>query len=315
MKIRSNHSLFAIMMAFTIMMTACGTKSATVATDDKLAEIKARGTLVIATDANYPPFSVLDETQPRPANTKCATDQYTGNQFSGFDAGTAIEIARRLGVEACFVTPDWGQITAGDWKDAWDISVGSMTITNARLEVLYFAQPYFATPIHAFVYKENTTYQTPEDLSGKKIGTCEGCTFDLYLKGTLELPGPPIEFRIKNAQSIPYENEVPAIADLSLGDGMKLDAVITQRSTGTEEIKNGAPLRMLNQPLFFAYAAPAFDKKSSKDPVSLVEEVTEIVQAMQNDGTLLELAKGNIEADLIPLAADFYIGSLNQFPK
>jgi polar amino acid transport system substrate-binding protein len=135
------------------------------------------------------------------------------------------------------------------------------------------------------------------------------------LKGTLELPGPPIEYRIKNAQSIPYDNEVPAIADLSLGDGLKLDAVITQRSTGTEEINKGAPLRMISQPLFFAYAAPAFDKKSSKDPVSLVKEVTEIVQAMQNDGTLLELAKGNIEADLIPLGADFYIGSLNQFPN
>ena len=313
---RLNRSLFAIMMTLAIVLAACAPKDASgTAADDKLAEIKGRGTLVIATDPNYPPFSVLDKAQPRPADTKCATDQYTANQFSGFDAGTAIEIAKRLGVEPCFVTPEWAKITAGDWKDAWDISVGSMTITDARMKVLYFAQPYFATPIHAFVYKDNTTYQSPEDLSGKRIGTCDGCTFDLYLKGTLELPGPPIEFRIKNAQSIPYENEVPAIADLSLGDGVNLDAVITQRSTGTEEIKNGAPLRMISQPLYYAYAAPAFDKKSSQDAVSLVKEVTKIVQDMQNDGTLLKLAKGNIEADLIPLAADFYIGSLNQFPK
>jgi polar amino acid transport system substrate-binding protein len=308
-------NLIGILMVVVILLTACGSNGAPATAEDKLAEVKARGTLVIATDANYPPFSLLDKTQPRPADTKCTADQYTANQFSGFDAGTAIEIARRLGVEPCFVTPDWGQITAGDWKDAWDISVGSMTVTNARTKVLYFAQPYFATPIHAFVHKDNTTYQTPEDLSGKKIGTCDGCTYDLYLKDALELPGPPIEFRIKNAQSIPYETEVPAIADLSLGDGVKLDAVITQRSTGTEKIKEGAPLRMISQPLFFAYAAPAFDKKSSQDPVSFVKEVTKTIQAMQNDGTLLKLAKGNIEADLIPLAADFYIGSLNQFPK
>ena len=316
MMTRLNRSLFLMMMTLAIVMTACTPKGASGnAADDKLAAIKARGTLVIATDPNYPPFSLYDKNQSRSANTKCTTDQYTANQFSGFDAGTAIEIAKRLGVEPCFVSPDWGQITAGDWNDAWDISVGSMTITNARTKVLYFAQPYFATPIHAFVYKDNTTYQTPEDLSGKRIGTCDGCTYDLYLKNTLELPGPPIEYRIKNAQSIPYENEVPAIADLSLGDGMKLDAVITQRSIGTEKINEGAPLRMISQPLFFAYAAPAFDKKSSKDPVSLVKEVTKIVQAMQNDGTLLNLAKGNIEADLIPLAADFYIDGLSQFPK
>lgn len=309
------HHLLVILVTLSLVLAACAPQGAQVAANDKLAQVKARGTLVIATDPNYPPFSLLDKTQPRSANTKCAADQYTANQFSGFDAGTAIEIAKRLGVEPCFVTPAWEQITAGDWKDAWDIHVGSMTITSSRMKALYFAQPYFATPVHAFVHKDNTTYQTPEDLSGKRIGTCDGCTFDLYLKGTLELPGPPIEFRIKNAQSIPYENEVSAIADLSWGDGVKLDAVITQRSTGTDGIKKGAPLRMISQPLYYAYAAPAFDKKSSKDPISLIKEVTKIVQAMQSDGSLLKLAKGNIEADLIPLAADFYIDSINQFPK
>lgn len=316
MKTKINYVILAIIVALSLIITACGSTNAPAATaDDKLAEIKARGTLVIATDPAYPPFSALDESQPRPANTKCTADQYTANQFSGFDASTAIEIAKRLGVEPCFVTPDWGAITAGDWKDAWDIHVGSMTITKKRVEVLYFSQPYFATPIHAFVHKDNTTYQVPEDLSGKRIGTCDGCTFDLYVKGTLELPGPPIEFRIKNAQSIPYETEVPAIADLSLGDGVKLDAIITQRSIGTEAIKKGAPLRLLNPPLFFAYAAASFDKKSSKDSTSLAKEVTKIIQEMQQDGTLLTLAKGNIEADLIPLAADFVIESLNQYPK
>jgi polar amino acid transport system substrate-binding protein len=313
MKMKWNYFvLFTFVLS--LIITACGSNTAPVA-DDKLAEIKARGTLVIATDPAYPPFSQLDETQPRPADTKCAVDQNTANQYSGFDAETAMEIAKRLGVEPCFVGPEWTQITTGDWKDAWDIHVGSMSITGKRMETLYFSQPYFATPIHVFVHKDNTTYQTPEDLSGKKIGTCDLCTFDLYLKGTLELPGPPMEFRIKNAESIPYENEVPAIADLVLGDGVKLDAIITQRSTGTDAIKNGAPLRIIKQPLFFAYAAASFDKKSGKDSTSLVKEVTKIIQAMQKDDALLALAKGKIEADLIPPAADFFIDGLNQFSK
>ena len=314
MKTKFNYFVL-VKTALSLIITACGPASAPVA-DDKLAEIKARGILVIATDPAYPPFSELDETQPRPADTKCAADQHAGNQFSGFDAETAIEIAKRLGVEPCFVGPEWTEITAGGWKDAWDIHVGSMSITKARMEALYFSQPYFATPVHVFVHKDNVAYQPPEDLSGKKIGTCDLCTFDLYLKGTLELPGPPMEFRIKNAESIPYENEVPAIADLALGDGVKLDAVILQRSTGTDAISNGAPLRIIDQPLYYAYAAASFDRKSGKDSVSLAKEVSKIIQAMQKDGALLALAKkAKIEADLIPPAADFFIDSLNQFPK
>jgi ABC-type amino acid transport substrate-binding protein len=312
MKTRSNYIVF--IAALLLTMTACSPEKAPIA-DDKISEIKARGTLIIATDPVYPPFSELDETQPRPPDTKCTENQYTGNQFSGFDAETAMEIARRLGVEPCFVGPEWTEITAGDWKDAWDIHVGSMSITGKRMETLYFSQPYFATPIHVFVHEDNTSYQIPEDLSEKKIGTCDLCTFDLYLKGTLELPGPPVEFRIKNAESIPYENEVPAIADLSLGDGAKLDAVILQRSTGTEAIKAGAPLRIIKQPLYYAYVAASFDKKSGKDSVPLVKEVTRIIQSMHKDGTLLSLAQGKIEADLIPPAADFFIDSLNQFSK
>lgn len=307
----------AAWMVLTLVVSACsaGTMPApSAALDDKLAEIKARGTLVIATDPAYPPFSKLDETQPRPADTKCAEHQNTANQYGGFDATTAMEIAKRLGVEACFVGPEWTEITAGDWKDAWDIHLGSMSITTSRMEQLYFSQPYFATPINAFVYQD-AAYQTPEELSGKKIGTCDLCTFDLYIKGTLEMPGPPIEFRIKNAESIPYENEVPAIADLSVGDGVKLDAVLLQRSTGQDAIKNGAPLRVLEPPLYYAYAAASFDKRSGKDSVSLVKEVSRIIQDMHKDGTLLEIASGTIEADLIPPAAEFFVDSLNQFPK
>jgi polar amino acid transport system substrate-binding protein len=311
MKIK--YSLYVLLTALALIGTACGAAAPVV--DDKLAEIKARGTLVIATDPVYPPFSKLDESQPRPADTKCASNQNTANQYSGFDAETAMEIAKRLGVEACFVGPEWTEIAEGNWQDVWDIHVGSMSITGARMEHLYFSQPYFATPIHVFAHQDNTAYQSPEDLSGKRIGSCDLCTFDLYLKGTLELSGQPIEFRIQNAQSIPYENEVPAIADLALGDGVKLDAVILQRSTGTAAIGKGAPLRIISQPLYYAYVAASFDKQSGKDSVALVKAVSGIIQAMHQDGALLSLASGKIEVDLIPPAAEFFVDGLNQFPK
>src|SRR5262249_23651080 len=77
---------------------------------DKLAEIQARGTLVIATDEDYLPQShLIAGSRPFPG-TKCESTQYSANQFQGFDAEVAKELAKQLGVEACFVTPPWSQL-------------------------------------------------------------------------------------------------------------------------------------------------------------------------------------------------------------
>ena len=55
-------------------------------------------------------------------------------------------LAMRLGVETCFATPGWDTLTAGNWANKWDISVGSMTIITVRQQVLDFSVPYYDTP-------------------------------------------------------------------------------------------------------------------------------------------------------------------------
>jgi len=47
------------------------------ASTDKLAQVLARGTLVLFTDPKYPPQSVQVAGAKRPANTKCAANQLT----------------------------------------------------------------------------------------------------------------------------------------------------------------------------------------------------------------------------------------------
>jgi len=307
--------LFGLVVTLMLLASACSRQPAAPRpVNDKLAEILARGTLIIATDVNYPPFSSLDESIPRLTKTKCTAAQYTANQFSGFDAQTGVEIAKRLGVEPCFVTPQWSQLIAGNWSNVWDLHVGSMTPTYPRMEVLYFAQPYFATPIHVFVHAQNATYQKPEDLSGKRIGTCAGCTYESYLKGSLNLPGVKLNFRIQDPQIIAYDNEIPAFEDLSLGDGVKLDAIVTQISAGQDAITNGLKMRMLAEPLYFAYACPVIDKKNSRDPIRFLNRVTEIVLEMHRDGTLSALSIQWLGVDLTQKAAEFDLNSLQQNP-
>jgi len=304
---------FAVTLMIVFCLLLAGCQKSPAEAKDKLAEVQARGTLIISSDPAYPPQSQLVEGGKRAADTKCASDQHTGSELTGFDIDTALAIAQKLGVEACFVTPDWTLITGGNWSDRWDLSVGSMTITPERMKALYFTQPYYTTPAAFFVYKDNTTFTKSSDLSGKKVGGCTGCTYDSFIAGTLQIPGETIDFVVKNAQFTGYETDLNAIQDLALGDGVRLDAVLTAQPTGQGAIQDGLPLKQLGDPVYFEYLAVALDKGAGKDPIPLVKKVTEIIQQLLKDGTLVQLSQKYYGLDLATAAGKFDINSLGQW--
>jgi polar amino acid transport system substrate-binding protein len=300
-----------LLSIFGLLLASCG--GAPAAAKDKLAEILARGTLIVSTDPAYPPQSQLVEGGKRAATTKCTSDQHTSSELTGFDIDVALAIAGKLGVEACFVTPEWTLITGGNWANRWDISIGSMTITPERMTKLYFTQPYYTTPAAFYVYNTNTTFTQPSDLSGKKIGACTGCTYDAYLAGTLQIPGETINYVVKNATFVGYETDINAGQDLALGDGVRLDAVLTAQPTGAGWIKDGLALKQLGDPVYFEYLAGAVDKASTPDPVPFLKKVSEIIQGLNTDGTLLKLSQQYFGIDLTTAAATFDLAALNQW--
>ena len=323
---RTNFTRFFALFALILLVSACAAPVATpapggenaaassgaAATEDLLATVQARGKLLVSTDPAYPPQSELVANVDPPADTKCSGDEKPANQFSGFDIDTAAEIAKRLGVEVCFVTPDWTLITAGGWAGRWDLSIGSMTITPERMENLYFTQPYYTTPAAFFVHQDNTTFTQPSDLSGKKIGVCTGCTYESYLDGTLSIPGETIDFVVTDAEVSGYDTDVPALEDLALGDGVRLDAVLTALPTGLGYIADGGPLKQLGDPVYFEYLAGAIDKSSSSDTSAFRDAVTKAIQEMHADGTLKTLSEKYYGTDLASAAAPFDIAALSQ---
>ncbi|NUQ37756.1 MAG: transporter substrate-binding domain-containing protein [Caldilineales bacterium] len=308
-----NLRLVCLILAAALLLTACSSPPPpTAAPADLLAAIQARGTLRISTDPAYPPQSELVPEAKRVANSKCASDERTASEFSGFDIDAAVEIARRLGVEPCFVTPDWTLITGGNWAGRWDLSVGSMTITPERLEKLYFSQPYYTTPAAFFVHTDSTRFAAAADLSGATIGGCSGCTYEFYVDGSLAIPGESIDFVVKNAAFVGYESDLPALQDLSLGDGVRLDAVITALPTGVEAIGNGLPVKQLGDPVYFEYLAAAFDRASSLDTRSFQAQVNAAIQAMHADGALKTLSEKYYGVDLASAAGKFDLALLGQ---
>jgi len=316
---RQSWRLAGALILLLAVAAACGPTSAprlivTPGPTGTLARILDLGVLVIATDADYAPQSELQQGVPRAADTRCAANQYTANQLAGMDIDVARELARRLGVEPCFVTPPWSQIVGGSWAGHWDVSVGSMVITPERMQVLYFAQPYTSGSAVPFVHRDNQTFTGASSLSGKRIGVCVGCAYEAYLNHSLEIPTQDIQFLIDDAVIVGYDTDTTALADLALGDGTRLDAVLTDPDTGQREISKGMPIKQLGGPLYHDFVAPAIDKRSSDDPLPLLARLNEIVQQMHRDGTLSRLSLQYYGSDSTGPAGAFDIEALNQVP-
>ncbi|MDH5333800.1 MAG: transporter substrate-binding domain-containing protein, partial [Thermoleophilia bacterium] len=270
-------AVVTVLLALTV--AACGGSGGG---DDLLAAIEDKGTLTVSTDPAYPPQSEFNKDT---------------NQYEGFDIDVATEIAERMGVEIAWEAPAWDTIIAGNWNGRWDVSVGSMTITPERAEVLYFTPPYYFTPAAFAVHEDNTTISGVSDLSGKKIGACGGCTYDLYLQDKLEISqdesgeGQKIPSQVVDPKIVTSDTDSTSIQDLSLGDGRRLDAVVSALPTLQEAIKAGKPIKIVGQPLYYEPLSVAIDRKSTLDPTSLVEKISEIIDEMHADGTLSTLSE------------------------
>ena len=273
MRTRRWQGFVILLVAFGLIGAACG--GGKEEPKDLLDSIMQSGTLRVATDPKYPPQSSFDASK---------------NQWEGFDIDVAMEIAKRLGVDIEFKTPAWETITAGNWQGRWDLSVGSMTITPERADVLDFSPPYYFTPAGLAVNADNTSITSAADLTGKKVGSCGGCTYEAYLNGTLEIPDYPLDFQVKDAEVVTYATDTDAIADLELGDCQRLCAVFSAIPTLQGAIDSGGKIKLIGDPLFFEPLGAAVDKEGSLDDATFVAKVSEIITAMHSDGTLSDLS-------------------------
>jgi len=253
-----------------------------------LEEIYDAKTIVVSTDANYAPQSYLNDK----------------GELEGFDVSVAKEVAKRLGVNVKFITPDWDLITAGKWGKRWDISIGSMTPTKERKNALLFTLPYYSSPAQFAIHKDNTTIKTLSDLAGKRIGVAGETTNERYLQKDLSIEDVKIVYQDwKLGELKTYPTDANHIEDLSLGDGLRLDAIFSSKQTIAEAIRsgcgNGCPLKMLGEPPYYEPLSFALDK-SRANSQTLVDKLNEVIKSMNDDGTLLKLSEKFYHTNLIP---------------
>ena len=245
-----------------------------------LDKVMTAGKIIMSTDPQYPPQSELTA---------------EGN-YEGFDIDVGTEIAKRLGVEIAFETPSWDVITAGSWAGRWDFSVGSMTITSPRQEVLDFSDPYYYTPAQ-MAARTDSGITTLDGLAGKVVCVGAATTYLDWLNGTLD-------FGTESPQTTPPEGVTATTLDTDRlcaeawrAGRTDFDGWLSSSTTVQAAIDDGLPVVAVGDPVYFEPLAVAFDK-GGPDPSDLATRVNAILAEMREDGTLKAMSEKWFGLDL-----------------
>ena len=129
--------------------------------EDLLDQIRSRGTLVIATEGNWSPWTYHDES----------------GELVGLDVEIGKLIAEGLGVTADFQETDWDSILAGVDSGRFDIACNGVGYTEKRAEKYSFSSPYVYTHKVLVVASDNEDIKTIEDLKGRTTANSPSSTY------------------------------------------------------------------------------------------------------------------------------------------
>lgn len=284
------YSVLVVAMVAALVLTACGGGEQPQA-DNLLDAIKQRGYILVSTDPNYEPQSFLNTAGKRPDDSKCPSDALTTAEMQGFDVEVAMAVGEGLGVETCFATPDWDIITAGSWADKWDVSIGSMTVTTARQQILDFSVPYYYTPAMIAV-RADAGITSLADLDGQALCAGTSTTYEFWLMGDMEglgLPESSIYATAPNVTVVPLPTDQECAQAIAAG---REDFVgyVTSDTVVNANIAAGFPVVKLGSAVYSEDLAAAFDKSATLPTDTLRAEIDKIFNAMHSDGRLSALS-------------------------
>ena len=219
-----------------------------------------KSTLVMATNAEFPPYEYRD-----------------GDKIVGIDAEIAQAIAEDMGLELVIEDMAFDSIIAAIQSGKADIGVAGMTVSEDRLASVNFSDPY-TTAAQVVIVKEGSAVSSPDDLSGKTVGVQLGTTGDIYAED------------IENATVERYNKGFEAVQSL-LQD--KVDAVIIDREPAKVFVSENEGLVILDE----EYTIEDYAIAVSKDNEALLADINASLARLKASGKLDEIINKYISAE------------------
>lgn len=222
-----------------------------------LESIKAKGKLVVGTEAQYAPYEFKD----------------LDANFAGCDMWLAQQIADSLGVELEIVDMAFDGIIPAVQSGQVDMGIAAFTKTPERAEEIDFSDLYETSAQLLIVKTGNAdAYSTKESLAGQKVGAQKG-TIQSQLIQTA-LPDSEL-FELEKYPALALEVQNGNIAGLVVDQAVGESLIAT--SNGGLEVSNFA---FTSEEASFGKAVVA--AKGSED---LLAEVNTVINQVVNDGS------------------------------
>lgn len=228
------------------ILTGCG------GSGKSLEEIQKKGTIVVATSPDFPPFEYLD-----------------GGKVVGIEIDILEKIAQDLGVTLTIEQMDFDAVVPGVQVGKFDLGASGITANEKRKKNVDFSEAYFLAS-QAIVVMPDSAITSKADLEGKSVSVQTGTTAEEYCMNN-------------GYEVLAFTANNDALAALTAG---KVDAwVVDNEVAVTLAEKNG--LVVLDEPMTTEPYAFAFPKGSD----SLIEAFDQSLSAMLKDGTVEEIFK------------------------
>lgn len=138
------------------------TSSTNAATDDSLQRIKQKGTLVVGTSADYPPYEFT-------------TKKNGKTEYVGFEMDVAKQFAKDLGVKLVIKNMDFDSLLVALESHKVDTVIAGMNITPERKKSVDFSKPYYTGHKYFLINKaDKAKYKSVNSFKGKTVGAQNG---------------------------------------------------------------------------------------------------------------------------------------------
>ena len=232
---------------------------------DQLETIRDRGTLIIATEGNWSPWTYHDEE----------------DHLTGFDVEIGRLIAEALGVQPDFQEVPWESILAGVDQNRFDIACNGVGYTDERAEKFTFSEPYVYTEAVLVVRKDNTDIAALEDLKGRRTSNSPNSTYAMKA----EEMGATVDYVDTLGETM-----------MMLEQG-RVDATINAKGSVDDYLREhpDANIRVV---LTFPGEPVCYPVRKSPDTETLIAAVNETLRNARDDGTLAALSEKYFGQDL-----------------
>ena len=245
---------------------ASGSASSAAAADDQLAAIQNRGTLIVALEGAWQPWSFHD----------------ASDTLVGYDVEVSRAIAEKLGVEPEYVESDWDSLFAGLDAGRYDLVCNGVEVTEERAKTYDFTTPYGYIHTALAVKKDNDTITRFEDLKGKTTANSLASTY-------MELA----ESYGATVQGIDTLEET--IQLLTAG---RIDATLNADVSFYDylNVHPDADFKIVAQTEEASHVAIPLRKGEAS--ASLLEAINAAIDALRADGTLTEISERYFGQDI-----------------